>query len=330
MTPSSAKPAESVPAQASLWVVKLHSADCTAAERRAFADWLAQSESHRSTYRDVEALWRQMGGLGSVADPRLQAARAYLSQARGKRRRLAPKRLALAASLLLVVSTVPYWWPWLAADTYRTAIGEHTRIELSDGSTIDLNTDSEVRVYYSWNTRQATLQRGEALFSVVHDSGKPFEVAASGGLIRDLGTQFDVYRQENGVTVTVLEGEIAVSAAQGSVSSVPAGYRIGYDHAGRLSTAARIDTSEIVAWREGRLVFKSQSLTEVLRQLSRYHAVALTLRDPQLAALSVSGSFPIDNLKLTLDTLAAALPVKITRSSQRQILLDNPDKKHRR
>ncbi|MDD5277013.1 MAG: FecR domain-containing protein [Methylovulum sp.] len=322
MTSSPDQPADPILAQASRWVIRLHAADCTAAERQAFAVWLAQSERHRTMYRDVESLWQRLGGLGSTADPQLQAARAYLQQARRKRRRLTMPRLALVASLLLAVTTAPYWWPWLAGETYRTAIGEHRHITLSDGSSIDLNTDSVVRVYDVWNARRATLERGEALFSIVHDGSNLFAVAADEGRIRDLGTQFDVYRQDNGVTVTVLEGEVAVSTDQGSVGSVRAGYRVGYDHEGRLSATARTDIADAAAWREGRLVFKGQSLAEVLRQLGRYHDTGLTLRDPQLAALSVSGSFPTDNLNLALDTLAAALPVKITRTGQRQILLE--------
>jgi len=318
-------PDDSPSAQACYWVVRLHSADCTEAERLGFMRWLAQDKNHRNTYHAAAALWLQMEGLRTTAEPQLQAARTYLLQARQKRSRPTLSWLAIAASLLLVLSAAPDWWAGLNTATYRTKIGERAHFALSDGSSIDLNTNSEVQVYYAWNARKATLLSGEAFFTVRHNSGKPFEVTAGSGRIRDLGTQFDVYRQENEVAVAVLEGEVAVNTSQGTASFVQAGQQINYDLAGQLSAIAPIG-SETAAWREGRLTFAGQTLAEALKQLNRYHPVALTLRDPKLSTLRVSGSFPSDNLKLALDTLTAALPIKIISSSPQQILLGSSNK----
>lgn len=312
--------------QASLWASRLHSGNCSPAERRAFQDWLEQNEEHRRIYRDIEALWRDLGDIGTVAGPQVAAARAYLQKSR-RRRPGRARRLALAASVLLPVIAFPYAWTWLHTETYRTEKGGHARIELADGSHIELNTDTELRVNYSWSSRTVTLDRGEALFSVVHDAGRPFQVLAAGGCIRDIGTRFDVYRQTDRVSVTVLEGEVEVTWGNGAaMRNVSPGQRLSYDHSGQPTELAQVDAEDVVAWREGRLVFKGESLGRVLEHLGRYHDVVLQAQDPQLQSLKVSGTFPTNDLKLALDAMAGALPIKISRIDAHHVMLESVGK----
>lgn len=313
--------------QASLWASRLHSGNCSPAERRAFQDWLEQSEEHQKVYSDIEALWQDLGDIGTVAGPQVAAARAYLQKSRQSRTR----SLALAASVLLAAIAFPYAWSWLHTETYRTEKGEHARIELADGSRIELNTDTEVRVHYSWSSRTVTLDRGEALFSVVHDSERPFQVLAAGGRIRDIGTRFDVYRQADRVSVTVLEGEVEVTWENGAaVQNVSPGQRFSYDRSSQPIELAQVDAEAVAAWREGRLVFKGESLGRVLEHLGRYHDVVLQTQDPKLRSLKVSGTFPTNDLKLALDAMAGALPIEITRIDARHVVLESVGKPTKR
>jgi len=307
--------------EASQWVTLLHSGAATATQRRDFARWLNASENHLRAYRDVEAFWQRLGPLRQDVEPELAAARAYLRQA--QRRRVFRSGLALAASLLLAVAATPLGRIWLDNGVYRTAKGEQAHIVLSDGSRIDLNTDSELRVAYSWSARAVVLARGEALFTVRHDEAKPFAVEAAGGRIRDIGTQFNVYRQGDRVAVTVLEGEVSVdNAASLKGQALHPGMQLTYRADGRFSLAEAVDTASATAWREGRLVFKSRELVDVLEQLGRYHQVDLALADAQLRHLKVSGSFPTGDLDLVLNTIAASLPIKVVPRDEGHIALE--------
>jgi len=308
--------------EASQWVTLLHSGAATAAQRLAFARWLNADESHPRAYSEVEAFWRSLGPLRQDVEPELAAARGYLRQAQRRRRVFRPG-LALAASLLLAVAATPLWRLWLDNGVYRTAKGEQAHIALSDGSRIDLNTDSELRVAYSWSARAVVLARGEALFTVRHDEAKPFAVEAAGGRIRDIGTQFNVYRQGDRVAVTVLEGEVSVdNAANRGGQMLHPGMQLTYRADGRFDLAEAVDTESATAWREGRLVFKGRELDDVLAQLRRYHQVDLTLADAKLRRLKVSGSFPTGDLDLALNTIAASLPVKVARRDAGHIALE--------
>jgi transmembrane sensor len=97
--------------------------------------------------------------------------------------------------------------------TYATGIGERRLITLKDGSTIDLNSRSKVRVSFSDRERDVEFLEGQALFSVARDASRPFIVSVGKTAVRAVGTQFDVYRRSSGTTVTVVEGRVAVFGA---------------------------------------------------------------------------------------------------------------------
>lgn len=316
MTDSYDTSSGSVHEQATFWVTRLHSSDCTDQERRDFEVWLEQSEVHRIAHREVEAFWNGLSRIEPLAAPQLAAARAYLRETRQSRRALSKKRLAGILSVALITGFSPLGWSWLSTDTYRTAKGESTRIQLSDGSRIDLNTDTELSIQYTWTARSVKLERGEALFSIVHNPEKPFEVIAAGGRIQDIGTRFNIYRQADRVSVTVLEGEVSVAAKQNATAQtlIP-GQQISYDSTGQTSAISYADMTIATAWQKGQLVFKGQPLNRVLEQLGRYHDASLQVPDSRLQSLKVSGVFPTNNLSLALNTIAGALPIKVTQTA---------------
>jgi len=57
--------------------------------------------------------------------------------------------------------------------TYTTQVGEQRVLQLPDGSTVQLNTQSRVKIDFSTSKRQIWLSRGEALFSVSRDPRRP-------------------------------------------------------------------------------------------------------------------------------------------------------------
>jgi transmembrane sensor len=130
------------------------------------------------------------------------------------------RRLAIAASVgAVAIAGGTLTMLELSAPIYATALGEQRSIQFADGSTVELNSRSKIRVKYSKQERDVDLLEGQALFHVAHDAGRPFIVAVGATRIRAVGTQFDVYKKSNGTVVTVVEGRVAVySATQGLLS----------------------------------------------------------------------------------------------------------------
>lgn len=132
--------------------------------------------------------------------------------------RLTRRRVvAAAASLMAVAVTVGAFqliWQW-GVPTVATTVGEQRSIVLADGSTVELNSRSKVKVRYSEHERAIELIEGQALFHVAKDHMRPFVVSSGTTRVQAVGTQFDVYRKHDGTVVTVVEGRVAVLAGEG-------------------------------------------------------------------------------------------------------------------
>jgi transmembrane sensor len=122
---------------------------------------------------------------------------------------------AMAAALALAAFG---WWQWArppsSAQLYATSTGGYERVVLADGSVVELNANSEVRVDLLPGERRVALVQGEAHFTVAHDTARPFIVSAHGVAVRAVGTAFNVRLAVTAVEVLVTEGKVAVSEVE--------------------------------------------------------------------------------------------------------------------
>jgi transmembrane sensor len=202
------------------------------------------------------------------------------------------------------------------ARTYSTEVGEFRRVPLGDGSTLALNTNSKVTVRYTANHREVELVRGEALFTVAHNTQRPFDVRASGTVVRAVGTEFSVrLRDELSVDVFVSEGRIAINPpfrstlAAGSAASVRSG-RV------TAKTLSADDISNRLSWTTGRLVFQGETLAEVVGEFNRYNSRRLLVSTPDLAKLRIGGTFQATDPDGFATALERTFPVHARRLSQ--------------
>jgi len=213
--------------EAAEWFVEFSSEEPDSAARRRFTAWLRASPEHLRAYLEMLPIWEDVGSpCSETPEPEslIAAARASNNivplseesdtQAVGLplfRRTRWVAVVGVAASLIAAVAAIFFWLRLGVAPTYVTGIGEQHSVALADGSVIDLNACSSVRVRYSPAKREIELLRGQALFRVAKDRTRPFEVLSGQTRVLATGTQFDVYRRTSGTTVTVLEGSVAVS-----------------------------------------------------------------------------------------------------------------------
>ena len=188
-----------------------------------------------------------------------------------------------------------------------TGIGEQRSIVLDDGSTVELNARSRLRVHFSQAERTVDLIDGQALFRVKKDLSRPFIVVGSGTRVQAIGTQFDVYRKSTGTTVTVVEGRVAVTrasvptAAAGSIDTnasreaeVPTFLSAGEQLTVSARTAphaVRADIAAATAWTQHKLVFNETPLSEAVAEFNRYNSRQLIIEDASLAAYHIRGHF---------------------------------------
>jgi transmembrane sensor len=117
---------------------------------------------------------------------------------------------AAATAMVCLVGTASLYLYAQRHLMIATETGEQRFVKLVDGSTLELNSRSRVRIRFSDSERDVDLIEGQALFHVAKDSARPFIVHSGSTSVRAVGTQFDVYRKALGTTVTVVEGRVAV------------------------------------------------------------------------------------------------------------------------
>ncbi|ANI32851.1 FecR domain-containing protein [Pseudomonas sp. GD03817] len=283
------------------------------AEGAAFKRWLLADPAHRAAYDQAQVLWQKSAAPAArLADEEQDALQRYLDAmarppAGGGWRRVAG--LALAACLVLAVGVAGGWHPgyWLRdlqAD-YSSA-GQVRQVTLADQSQVTLDAGSAIAVDFAQGERRVRLLHGAAFFEVTH-TGEPFLVEAAGGEVRVLGTQFEVREQSEGAQVTVRSGRVGVSPAQGTVArELTANQQLTY-RAGRVGDTLAVDSDNRLAWRQGWLNYYQVPLAQVIEDLGRYYPGRILLLDGDLGQRKVSGSFPVAEPLLALDSLGKVM-----------------------
>jgi transmembrane sensor len=310
---------EQIQDEATEWFIRFCEDEVDGSACEEFDAWLRVSPQHVRAYLDISAFWVAAGSMtrtpkGDI-DLLVQRARAAgnvvvldktpkaEAPVKGERsvRRL---RLAVAAALLFVCLALGFgkWWQVVRYPSYATQFGEQRTVTLEDGSVVELNARTRIKVRFTDAARNVDLIEGQALFRVAKKPDRPFIVVSGNTRVRAVGTEFDVYQKTRGIVVTVVEGRVSVSApperpatapgagAQADAVMLSAGEQVTVT-SHRVAAPSLANVAQATAWTEGKLVFDSTPLSEVLQEFNRYNARPLSIDDPQVLALHISGAF---------------------------------------
>lgn len=317
---------------AARWLARLHEEGV--ASTPDFEAWRARSPEHELAWRHTVGPWRYLGEQASspelitLRSQALERAR-HEGRARWHDRRpwlLRPPALAAAAALIVGVGAALIYLGQLPS-TYRTQMGERREVRLADGSSVALDSDSEVSVRYSRHARELVLMRGQAHFDVAHDIERPFSVEAGDRKVIATGTSFDVDLLGAELTVTLIEGHVVVldrdkdNRAGAGADWPQDGVKL--DAGERLVTAAhtraetsggtsveRVNLQRATAWQAGQLVFDDEPLGTAVERVNRYSRIKLLVKDPRAAALRFSGVFNEGDTKAFIDTVTRYLSLQ--------------------
>jgi len=208
-----------------------------------------------------------------------------------------PQRAVLAAAALGLLASISVLFLWIGRDagrSYSTGIGEQRTIQLVDGSTVELNARSTVKVRLTERRRDVTLIEGQALFRVAKDKHRPFVVRAGDAQVRAVGTEFDVYKKQIATVVTVVEGRVETYEASGSAGTAAIVLSAGEQLTVLPNTVTKpthIDTVAATAWVQQRLIFEETPLRDVAEEFNRYNRRPLAIDGRELQNLKISGIY---------------------------------------
>jgi transmembrane sensor len=307
--------AEEVETRAADWLLaKRASESWTDGDQQALDEWLLESPAHLLSYWRIEETWNRAQRLKALRPP--MGIRMSLS---GGRTRSHAVGLAMVLALSAVVAA--YWlnaFQEPPAKRYATPVGGHLTLALSDGSLIELNTDTILSISNSPAQRSATLIKGEAFFEIKHDAARPFAVRIGDHLVTDLGTKFVVRTEGAKVRVALLEGKArfeteSTEASAQSTDMSPGDVVIATRDGMTLHHKTTGELANSVGWRRGVLVFDNTTLAEAARELNRYNLEQVRVVDPAVARLTIGGTFADNDVPALVNTAKQVFGLTVTR-----------------
>ncbi|MGE8188752.1 FecR family protein [Pseudomonas sp. NPDC086278] len=305
------------------WCMRLHAIDCTAQERQAFEEWREAHPLHAFEYEAMLEIWEVAGDL-----PRPHLIETVVPFKPASSWRHVGIAAAVCALALPLAAYAGWNMGWLPNAYQHFEASDNVRqVTLSDGSEVELNLGSELTFSNYKDQRKVTLKKGEAFFSVSHDTSHPFIVRAADGRIRVTGTKFNVWMYEDQVRVNLIEGSVLVSSNNDLAGD---GLRLGPamqarfkhgDFTPQISQTYANDNS--LAWRSGKLVLDNLALNDALPLINRYLSKPVMVADHSTGTIRLGGIYNIKELNNLVASLPRVLPVYLTRNKEGNPVLNS-------
>ncbi len=326
------------------WIARMDRGLSTA-EEELLQEWMHAHPKNAEVVLSMTRNWDEMDEMSRLAklfpehsaEPKSQRRLAWVTAA-------ATVAVVMAVATLLpsvrsVVGSGETTLVALHADTYETTVGGHSTVTLSDGTIVVLNTNSRLLVSYSDRARVLSLERGEIHVEVAEDVSRPLSVIADNRILQAVGTAFSVQiTHEQQIELVVTEGQVVVGIqasgdqasdappilVQSSANTIAAGEEIVLGTAVETAMAVSAEDIEVkLSWREGRLIFRGESLEAALTEVERYTTVRFVFLEQDLKTREVTGRFRAGDVDGLLIALRTNFNIAYERSEDGRILLSS-------
>lgn len=289
-------PVPTIDMRAAVYVERRDSPDWTDKDEVELEAWLGEAVAHRVAFLRLNSSWKRTERLAALRSPEKEqdVPPGISNSARY------PKIAAVFGVFLGVGGLLAVYLATPRTETYSTPVGGREILTLRDGSKIELNTDTSVRVALSEKARAVTVEKGEVYFQVHHDASRPFVVTAEGHRVVDLGTQFSLRIERKDVKVALFEGRVRFDP----YAQVNANAKMLTPGEVLTASADRVSVKKeplqnllaSLAWRNGMLAFHNTSLAEAAAEFNRYNQTKIVIDDPKAGTETINGTLPINDL----------------------------------
>jgi transmembrane sensor len=286
--------------EATAWLDKMMGPDAEL-HREAFDEWLAKPDNAKA-YDEARDNWTWAGDMSTAR---------IASDVRADAREREPggRRWAFATILAAVIA-VGFAWYLLGRDSDQPIIATNSaqgESQLADGTRVTLMDGARIETRFSDGERRVILHDGRARFEVAHDASRPFLVEAGDSVTRALGTIFEVDLRADVPRIALVEGSVEVRRLEGGKALR---LRPG-ERAEVRSTGPQPIKSEEANAPAKSLWADNLPLGAILDRAGRENGVKISLADPALASLQVTGRFDMTDARKLALKLGAALDLKV-------------------
>jgi len=303
--------AHRVKEQASEWIAQRMLGPWSDADQAALDAWLAESLAHEIAFMRMEAGWGRTERLTVLRAPGKQLPRPAMHSR--------PARFRVAVVFALVAATGlagGYVLSGSKSQSYATPVGGRQIITLSDGSRIELNTDTAIRTNFSASRREIALLKGEAYFQVEHNATRPFVVTAAGHRVTDLGTKFLIRKDGGRLQVSLIEGRAELQSAgegiqQHSVVLRPGDVAIASADALNVARKPNKELHDELGWRRGVVVFSHSTLGDAAAEFNRYNTTKIVIADAQIKSRMIGATLAVHDVNAFADVAREIFGLKV-------------------
>lgn len=302
----------------------------TESEKEQLEIWKSENPENRELFETLVEEWssetiNQLSILGSeeVKEDIWRKLKVENSSRSHVRNTLFPKVFKFAAAILIIISFIfvikryeydsEFEVPANEEIVKSNPAGQKSVIKLPDGSTINLNAESEVAYNSQFSdTARIVHLTGEAFFTIQKDESKPFYVYADKIKVKALGTSFNVkgFTDSKDLFVSLSTGKVAIDQIENSsqVIELLPGEQVIYNKtSGQFSEVTNYDRLEMESWKSGGLYFKKSNINAIVRELEKWYGVKISVGRLPENSISYTGLFRNQNLENVLTSMGFAL-----------------------
>jgi len=302
---------ETIEREASAWIERRDMGEWSAETQSQFDAWMEADLAHRIAYWRLEAAWDRTERMAALRPAELRSA-LRPTAARSPRNTF---KFAAALGAIAIIGTLStYYFTQPTYQTFATTLGGREVLTLHDGSVIELNASTAIRLYDDAKERRVTLEKGEAYFNIQHDAARPFVVTSGNHRITDLGTKFSVRTEEGRLRVALMEGRAEVDNINSAKPVVLNPGEVAIATADSISVAKKPirELADALGWRRGQIIFYHTTLAKAVAELNRYNRKQVVIADGATARLTINGSFPTNGIDAFTQATEQVFGVHVT------------------
>jgi ferric-dicitrate binding protein FerR (iron transport regulator) len=278
--------------------------------------WESTTPNNLTIELDIDQEWMKLNNLLDNESVRETTNKKSISEIIGSifTPKLRPA-LALGTTLIIIVSAILFYSNIETERTLKTITtynNQKMEVQLSDGSTVHMNSGSKIEYYEEFddNIREIKLE-GEAFFSVNKD-GRPFIISTDNAVTTVLGTKFNVWARGKETRVIVKEGKVSLAENVMPENKVilTRGETSKVIETLPPTEPSKIDPEEMIGWLDGKMIFNNTPLFEIVGELERYYDVKVTLDNKELEEYNLTGTFENEKIDSVLSKICLALNLK--------------------
>ncbi|WP_430971731.1 FecR family protein [Sunxiuqinia rutila] len=190
---------------------------------------------------------------------------------------------------------------------------DQTMVCLRPGSTLDYDNG------FNANKREVLLN-GEAYFDVTRQTDKPFIVKTDLAQIKVLGTKFNVSAQQGApiYQTTLVEGQVEFQPNSGKKYLLQPNQMLELNTQKNTVTISEVNTNLYVAWKDGKLIFRNETLGNITKQLEKIYHVQFIYQNTKLAdSYRFSGTIHREtSIGEVIKMLKISIPMEVERKER--------------